>query len=129
MKILLTNWVNLLGVFMAVLTYGIVTNALNPNPTVSQNFWQSILAVLFGIFLYGILFWILYIVSLIAFDLLFIVKDQNNLKVKLLIEWLLISLPFIYWAIKYKQWIFLVGVIVFLITQLIRQNLIVKVIH
>jgi len=126
MKILLTNWINLLGVFMAVFLYGIVTNILNPNPTVSQNFWQSILAVLFGICLNGILFWLLFLVLLIAFDLLFIVKDQNNLKVKLLIEWLLISLPFIYWVIKYKQWIFLVGVIVFLITQLIRQNLIVK---
>ncbi len=126
MKILITNWINLLGVFIVLFLYGIATNVSNPNPTLSQNFWQSILAILFGICINGILFWLLFIVSLIAFDLLFIVKDQNNLKVRLLIEWLLISLPFIYWVIKYNQWIFLMGVIAFLITQLIRQNLIVK---
>jgi len=72
-------------------------------------------------------FWGLYITELIIFDLLFIVKDQSNLKSKLIIESLLISLPFIYWIISHKQWIFLVGVLVFLITQLIRQNLIIKV--
>ena len=126
MKILITNWINLLGVFIVLFLYGIATNVSNPIPTLSQNFWQSILAILFGICINGILFWLLFIVSLIAFDLLFIVKDQNNLKVRLLIEWLLISLPFIYWVIKYNQWIFLMGVIAFLITQLIRQNLIVK---
>lgn len=120
MSILKTNWINLLGVFLAVFVYGIVANILNPNPIVSQSIWQSILAVLFGICFYGILFWVLYIVTLVAFDLLFIVKNQNNLKKKMLIEWLLISLPFIYWIFKYKEWMFLVGIIVFLITQLIR---------
>lgn len=127
MKILLTNWINLLGVFVAVFLYAIVYNIYDTS--VTRNLYQSTFAAFILVCLYGILFWSLFIITLIVFDLLFIVKDQNNLKIKLLIEWLLISLPFIYWVLRYKQWIFLVGIIVFLITQLIRQNLILKATH
>ena len=127
MKILLTNWINLLGVFIAVFLYSVIYNIYDT--TVLRNIFQSVFAAFILVFLYGIIFWLIYICALIAFDLLFIVKDQNNLKLKLLIEWLLVSVPFIYWALKYNQYIFLFGMIGFLITQLIRQNLILKLIH
>jgi hypothetical protein len=124
MKILLTNWINFFGVFIAVFLYAIFYNIYDESAT--RNFYQSTVAAFILVSLYGILFWGLYITELILFDLLFIVKDQSKLKKKLIIEWLLISIPFIYWIIFHKQLIFLVGVIVFLITQLIRQNLIIK---
>jgi len=125
MKILLTNWINFFGVFIAVFLYAIFYNIYDESAT--RNFYQSTVAAFILVSLYGMLFWGLYITELILFDLLFIVKDQSKLKKKLIIEWLLISIPFIYWIIFHKQLIFLVGVIVFLITQLIRQNLIIKV--
>ena len=125
MKILLTNWTNFFGVFIAVFLYAIFYNIYDESAT--RNFYQSTVAAFILVSLYGMLFWGLYITELILFDLLFIVKDQSKLKKKLIIEWLLISIPFIYWIIFHKQLIFLVGVIVFLITQLIRQNLIIKV--
>ena len=124
MKILLTNWINFFGVFIAVFLYAIFYNIYDESAT--RNFYQSTVAAFILVSLYGMLFWGLYITELILFDLLFIVKDQSKLKKKLIIEWLLISIPFIYWIIFHKQLIFLVGVIVFLITQLIRQNLIIK---
>ncbi len=125
MKILLTNWINLFGVFIAVFLYAFFYNMYDISAT--RKFYQSMVSAFILVSLYGMQFWGLYITELILFDLLFIVKDQSNLKSKLIIESLLISLPFIYWIISHKQWIFLVGVIVFLITQLIRQNLIIKV--
>jgi hypothetical protein len=124
MKILLTNWINLFGVFVAVFLYAIFYNIYYISAT--RNFYQLMVSAFILVSLYGMQFWGLYITELILFDLLFIVKDQSKLKTKLIIEWLLISLPFIYWIISHKQWIFLVGVLVFLITQLIRQNLIIK---
>ena len=72
--------------------------------------------------LYGILFWALLILLLVLLDLIFFVRDQTNLTVKLLIEWLIISSPFIYWAVKYREWIFIAGIVALLITQFIRQK-------
>lgn len=125
MKILVTNWINLLGVFIAVFLFAITYNIYDT--TIYRTFYQSVFSAFILVGLYGILFWSTYIVALIIFDLLFIVKNQNNLKIKLIIEWLIISIPFIYWGIKYKQWIFILGIVVFFITQMIRQKLILKV--
>jgi hypothetical protein len=118
MKIIKTNWINLIGVFIAVFIYAI---ALNLNDTnVSRNLFQSILPALMLVCLYGILFWALFIILLVVLDLL-IIKNQTNLTVKLLIEWFIISSPFIYWAVRYKEGIFIAAIIAFLITQFIRQ--------
>ncbi len=125
MKILSTNWVNILGVFCAVLIYSIISNLLF-NTTNSQNALQLILAAFFLVCLYGILCWAFFAVLLIILDLVLIVKHQKNLRFKLLVEWLLISLPFIYWSIKYNEWIFLVGVLTFSLTQLLREKLILR---
>ena len=55
----------------------------------------------------------MFVVSLAIADLLLIVRDQNKLRQKLLVEWLLLSCPFIYWGIKYGEWIFAVAIITF----------------
>jgi hypothetical protein len=120
MKIIKTNWINLIGVFIAVFLYAIVLNLNDTN--VSRNLFQSILPALILVCLYGILFWALFIILLVVLDLLFIVKDQTNLTVKLLIEWFIISSPFIYWAVRYREGIFIAAIIAFLITQFIRQK-------
>jgi hypothetical protein len=120
MKIIKTNWINLLGVFIAVFLYAIFLNLTDTN--VSRNLFQSILPALMLVCLYGILFWALFIILLVVFDLLFIVKDQRNLTVKLLIEWLIISSPFIYWAARYREWIFVAAIMALLITQFIRKR-------
>jgi|SRR6185312_10890350 len=89
MKIIKTNWINLLGVFTAVFVYAIFLNLTDIN--VSRNLFQSILPALMLVCLYGILFWVLLILLLVLFDLIFFVRDQTNLTVKLLVEWLIIS--------------------------------------
>lgn len=43
-----------------------------------------------------------------------------------MIQWGLISLPFIYWVFYYEEWIFLVAVIAFFVTQNLRRIRIVK---
>jgi hypothetical protein len=73
------------------------------------------------------MFWGLFAVLLVVGDLLFIVRDQKKLRIKLLIEWGVISSPFIYWTIKYGEWIFAAALITFFITQFLRERLITKV--
>ena len=127
MKIIQTNWINIVGVFEAVLLYYIIYNLTNDDG-VTRNFLQSILASIILIVLYGMIFWVFFIIALVILDLFLIAFNQTNLKLKLLVEWFIISSLFFYWAIIYEQqrWIYIVAIIAFLITQLLREKLIVK---
>jgi hypothetical protein len=40
----------------------------------------------------------------------------------LLIEWAISSCPFIYWATIYHEWVFMADVIVFFISQQVREK-------
>ncbi|WP_426473372.1 hypothetical protein [Chryseobacterium balustinum] len=126
MKILYTNWINITGIFTALFLCTTIFNLLDPN--VSRNLFQAIFASLILIFLYGIIFWVGFVLVLTILDLIIIVPNQNNLRLKLFLEWIIISTPFIYWAIIYdrQRYIFLVAVVTFLITQLLRERLIKK---
>lgn len=126
MKILYTNWINITGIFITLFLFTTTFNLLDSN--VSRNLFQAIIASLILIFLYGIIFLIGFILVLTILDLIIIVPNQSNLRLKLLLEWIIISAPFVYWAIIYERqrYIFLVAVITFLITQLLREKLINK---
>ena len=122
-----TNWINFLAVFLAVFGYAVILTQFDGN--LSYNLFQSILAALILVCGYGIMFWGLFAASLIAFDLLLKINNHTHLKEKLFIEWLLISSPFIFWAFKYHEWIFIVGCIAFIISQTLRKSLIIGVRH
>lgn len=127
MKIILTNWVNLLGVFLVTLVFSCVLVSTDAN--LSYNILQTILAALFSVSGYGMLAWILFIALLVILDLVLIIPNKENIRTKLLLEWLVISFPFIYWAVKYNKWIFIAATMIFLITQLLRKKRLVKVIQ
>jgi hypothetical protein len=124
MKVILTNWINILGVFIAVFLYAIVLNITNEN--VSRNMFQAVFASLFLIVGYGMFFWGMFIIALIILDLI-LLRNTENLKMKLLIECLIISAPFVYWTVKYHEWIFVAGIIAFLIGQFLRGKKILDV--
>ena len=129
MKILLTNWVNLLGVFLAVFLYSVIYGLIDPN--VSRNIFQSIIASLISVCLYGIMFWTGFLILITILDLVLIIPNPKNLKLKLIIEWIIISSPLVYWSILYerRRVTFLIAVIVFLVTQLIREKYIIKALN
>jgi hypothetical protein len=119
MKIILTNWINILGVFIAVYLYALILNIMDGN--VSKNIYQAVFATLFVVVGYGLMFWGIFIMALIILDSV-LLRSKDNLKMKLIIEWLIISSPFIYWTVKYHEWIFVVAIIAFLIAQLHREK-------
>jgi hypothetical protein len=121
MKVIRTNWINLIGVFVITYFYVIADVLIH-----SGTFIQAIVGGLISICLYGMMFWGLFIASLIVIDLLLLIRHQNHLKAKLLIEWLIISSPFIYWTLKYDEWIFGVAVGAFLLSQLLREKFIIR---
>ena len=117
MKVIKTNWINIVGVFLITFMYVAISACLH-----SATFAQAIFGAILSICLYGMMFWALFIILLVVIDLLLIVKNQTSLTLKLLIEWVIISSPFIYWAIRYREGIFVAAIIAFLITQFIRRN-------
>lgn len=124
MKIIKTNWINIIGILIAVYLYALMLNLFDADK--SLNFIQVVFAPLILILLYGAIFWALFILLLIIFDLLFIVKNQENLKKKMILETFIIITPYVYWLIVYDEWIFLVAIVTFFITQIYRRKLIVK---
>lgn len=125
LKGLFTNWLNILGVFLVIYLYAFLSSYIGT----SFSLFQAFVSALILVCLYGIVFWIGFIIAISVLDVLIINRNLTNLKVKLIIEWLVISSPFIYWIIKYHEWIFLSGVIAFLITQMLRHRLILKVVQ
>ena len=124
MKILKTNWINIIGILIAVYLYALMLNLFDADK--SLNFIQVVFSPLILIILYGAIFWALFILLLIIFDLLFIVKNQENLKKKVILETFIIITPYVYWLIVYDEWIFLVAIVTFFITQTYRRKLIAK---
>lgn len=113
--------------FFSVLFYSIIHNLIIDD-NITRTFLKSILGALFLLLLYGIIFWIGFILALIIVDLILILPNQNNLKFRLLLEWIIICIPFIYWTIVYERQrnIYIVAIIAFFITQFLRQKLIKK---
>jgi hypothetical protein len=124
-KILKTNWINVLGVFVTVFIYSFLKTYTTSTFTLYQTFFSTLILVC----LYGVIFWIAFVIVLIILDVLLKIKSSNTLQKKLILEWILISAPFFYWVIKYEQWIFLVAIITFLITQILRKKLILKILN
>jgi hypothetical protein len=122
MKFFATNWINLLGIFLAVFLYAVVLSLTN----FSQNIFQAIFAALIFICGYGFIFWSWFIIALLALDLILFLRSSNYVKVKLLLEWFIISCPFMYGVFKYDEWVFAVATITFFITQLLRAKHIAK---
>lgn len=126
MKIISTNWISLLGVFSITYLFMVMLTLIDAN--LSYNIPQALLAALFSILGYGIVLWGMFIFLLIALDIILIIPNKGNLRIRLLTEWIIVSSPFIFWIIKYHEWIFLVAIITFLVTQLLREKHILKVI-
>ena len=84
-----------------------------------------ILGIPFLMLSYGLLF-------LLSFYLLIIILDfilfsiTNKILVIMIIEWMLIAPPFIYWGFKYNYWAWFVLLIAFITTQYIRGVKIMK---
>lgn len=117
-RIIGTNWINIVGIFLITYLYSFIRVIIETDFSIIQ----AMLSALILVGLYGLLFWIGFLLLLIILDTILVVRAKEKLKTALFIEWVIISIPLIYWMIKYEQWIFLIAVITFFITQIIRER-------
>lgn len=127
LKVFFTNWVNITLIFVA--TY--VATVISALVSGKFSFTHAVFGSVYSVALYGIMFWIGFIVCVLILDIILFGfnREIKHTTLKLFIEWLIISAPFIYWLIEYGEWIFLIAVLAFLLGQYIRRAYIIKMLE
>jgi hypothetical protein len=126
-KIIFTNWLNVVVIFLFVYTAAFISAIIIDKFTLIHAFYGSA----FSILGYGSIFWLGFLIVITVLDILLFGFNKEPVwtNYKLVIEWVVISLPFIYWLIKYNQWIFIVTIIAFFIGQYFRSSYISKILN
>lgn len=126
-KVVLTNRINILVVFVFVFLFGFFSAIINEQFSIGE----ALFGTTYGVVLYGIMFWIGFVLCVSVLDIVLFsfYTEPKYTTYKLVIEWVLISSPFIYWIFRYNQWVFLVAVLAFLIGQYLRRPYIFKILE
>ena len=123
-KIYFTNWINVLGIIMGTYVFLVITELFKTGISALP---QMLIMAMVAIVLYGGIFFTGFLISMLILDLILMNDNTKHLRLKLIVEWGLISVPFVYWLLEYSEWIFLVAVIFFFIMQFIREKRILKI--
>ena len=108
-----------MGIFGAVLGYAVLLNLV----TTSYSPLQALVAGSILVLGYGLLFWAGFWGAVLLLDAgLLLGANPARLTPRLLLEWALISTPFLYWAVLYHQGIFGVASAAFLGTQCLQNG-------
>ena len=127
MKLLLTNWVNVVAISAAIYLSLILSELIRSDGEFMNSLAIGLFGSLFAIFGYGFIFWVGFLIAMCVLDLILIVLPQGqsrvpNLNVVLIIEWILISIPLVVLAITYGTWPFIVGSMALLGSQLLWRK-------
>jgi hypothetical protein len=122
-KIYFTNWINVVGIALGTYLFIVISEVFKTGITALP---QMLLMALFTIVLYGGICFSGFLIGMLLLDLILMNGNIKHLRLKLIVEWVLISAPFIYWLLEYSEWIFLAAIISFIITQFIREKRILK---
>ncbi|WP_117884198.1 hypothetical protein [Aureibaculum luteum] len=126
-RIIKTIWVIFVTLLFGTIILGMISetiDCINVKGDWSNIFQIGILGSMFSFFTYGIIFWppVLLLIFLIEIIGLNNEIQRNELKNLFIIEWLIISSPFAFWAITegYLSWFYFIAILA--IAQYIRLN-------
>jgi hypothetical protein len=119
-----TNWIHIIGFY--VTTYlsliffqliGLTSGYELKSLLIEGPLSVLLLFVVYGAFIIGYFYLAIVIMDIIGFS-------WRNFWINetLILEWFIISIPFIYWAFKYDYWLWLTLSGSFLLTQMIRRK-------
>jgi hypothetical protein len=123
LKLLLTNWIHLLG-FYIVIEISIIIHLItsgNPDTSLQATILIILLAVPFLMISYGLMFIVGFLFGITLLDVILFSLIKYNRWI-FVIEWLLIVPVFIYWAFEHEYWLWLYLSAAFLVTQVIRSQ-------
>ncbi len=127
LKTLTTNWIHIVGFYFATYLTIVIGSIFDPTegwePIILTGFVAALL--LFFVYGYVIVGWF-YLVIVGMYIVAFSWKNKRT-RQTLIIEWIIISAPFIYWAFEFQYWLWIVLSISLLITQMLRLKRIKKI--
>ena len=123
LKIYKTNWINVVSIFSVVYLFGIASELSSQEEEFFTSLGNAVLGGLYAIVYFGFLFWIGLLVLLLVFDSI-LIRNTNGLTWKLVLEWLIVSVPFLYWSFQFEAWVFVVGSITLFVSQQVRRRMI-----
>lgn len=126
-KIISTNWIHLVGFYLATYLTIVVGEFFDPTegwePIVLTGFVAALM--LFIVYGYVIIGW--FYLAILIMDIGAFSWKNNWTKRTLILEWIIISTPFIFWAVEYKYWLWITLSVSLLLTQLMRARRIEKI--
>lgn len=118
-KLLKTNLINIIIVFIVVYIYSVIRAMKEADFNIFQGMFSALILVV----LYGMFFWIAFFILLLLTNVFVLKKSsKQTFYVMFVIQTVVVSIPFIYLGIYYEEWIFIVGVIGFLVSQMYRSK-------
>ena len=131
LKIVGTNYIHIIGFLITTYISSIIFSLLDLERYSTDLTFESLFIWLFTvpilIFTYGLIFIGGFYLCIIIMDGVGFYLFPNQTRKILIIEWLLIIPPFVYWAFQYDYWLWLTLSVSFFITQLIREKRINKI--
>src|SRR5690606_16652642 len=120
LKIVTTNWIHIVGFYLITYLTLVIGSFFDPTegwePIILTGFLAALL--LFVVYGYVVVGW--FYLAIVLLDVICFTWTNKWRKEILIIEWLIISAPFIYWAFEYEYWLWITLSISLLTTQMLR---------
>lgn len=127
LRTITTNWVHIVGFYLTTYLTLVIGSFFDPaegwEPAVLTGFISAIL--LFVVYGYVIIGW--FYLAIVLLDIACFTWTNKWRKEILIMEWIIISGPFIYWALEYEYWLWITLSVSLLTTQMIRLKKIKKI--
>lgn len=127
LRTIMTNWIHLVGFYLMTYLTIVVGSIFDPtegwDPVILTGFVAAfLLFVVYGSVIVG---W--FYLAIILLDVACLTWTNKWRKEILILEWIIISIPFVYWAFEYEYWLWIALSVSLLTTQMIRLRMIKKV--
>ena len=126
LAIIKTNWIHLPGFYVSTY-FSIIIFQLLGLDRYQGHSWlntllMNIIAIPFLFFTYGLMFIVSFYVLITLLDFIAFRFTKFKVVTIMVIEWIIIIPPFIYWAFKEEYWLWLVLISSLFCTQIIRTK-------
>jgi|SRR5688500_4868544 len=127
LRTITTNWIHVVGFYLMTYLTIVLGSFFDPTegwePIILTGFFAALLLfVVYGYVILG-----LFYLAIVLLDVAFFTCTNKWRKEILIIEWIIISIPFVHWAFEYEYWLWITLSASLMATQMIRLRMIRKV--
>jgi len=123
LKIISTNWTHLVGFYLTTYLSFILFKIIGLGDDYEWDIlWFGFISAGLLFIVYGLNILGYFVLAIATMDIISFCWSNKWTKETLIIQWIIISTPFTFWAFEYEYWLWITLSISFLITQMIRRR-------